>query len=199
MSTMNRLINKMFRHGRSQKGDTIIEVLIALSIISAVIGISYASAGRSSNLGQQSQERSEALQLAQSQIELLRTHASSFGLAGYNIFDTTAGRSFCMTTVAPPTPPIVSQGLPVDDLTAETLDSTSASRTYEPACLSGPDSRYHISVVYVPDFGAAGPPITAANDKGTFTVRVRWDTIGGTRAKDEVKLVYRLHKVQFTP
>lgn len=181
---------------RRQKGDTIIEVLVALSIMSGVIGISYASAARSSNIGQQSQERAEALQLAQSQIELLRTHAGSFGVDGYNIFDTTAGRSFCMTTT---TPPIVSQGLPPDSLVDEILDSTSPTRKYDPDCISGPDNRYHISVTYIPDLGTLGPPETKDNDKGTFTIRVRWDTIGGSKEKDEVKLVYRLHKVQFGP
>lgn len=56
-----------------QTGDTIVEVLVALAVTSLVISAAMASA-RQSLLGSlQSQERSEAMKIAESQLESLRS------------------------------------------------------------------------------------------------------------------------------
>ena len=56
----------------SQRGDTIIEVLLAMSVIGLVIGASFGIANRSGQIGQDAQERSEALKLAETQVELFK-------------------------------------------------------------------------------------------------------------------------------
>lgn len=55
-----------------QRGDTIIEVLLAMSVIGLVIGASFGIANRSVRIGQDAQERSEALKLAETQVELFK-------------------------------------------------------------------------------------------------------------------------------
>lgn len=165
----------------TQRGDTIIEVLIAITLVSGVIGLSYASASRSSNIGQNSQERSEALQLAQSQIELLRNYAPNFSVSGSDIFDPSIA-SFCINPSSPL--PVVRQSAIPQDPSSD--DYSAYNSNY---CTSGADKRYHTSVVYRQD--------DASNNKGTFTIRVRWDRIGGSTQKQEVMLVYRLHKAQY--
>lgn len=55
-----------------QAGDTIIEVMFALVIISSVIGGAYVSANRSTNANRQAQERGEALKLVEQQLERLK-------------------------------------------------------------------------------------------------------------------------------
>lgn len=57
---------------RRQAGDTIVEVLIAVAIISLILAISYATTTRNTRSIQDAQERSQAIQIAQRQIELLK-------------------------------------------------------------------------------------------------------------------------------
>lgn len=57
-----------------QRGDTIIEVLIAIAVASSVLAITYSTMNRNLQISRQSQERTEATKIAQGQIELLRSH-----------------------------------------------------------------------------------------------------------------------------
>lgn len=71
-----------------QTGDTIVEVLVALAVTSLVISVAMASA-RQSLLGSlQSQERSEAMKIAESQLESLRS-------TGFKALATPPRISFC--------------------------------------------------------------------------------------------------------
>ena len=54
-------------------GDTIIEVLLSMSIIGLVLGSAFGIANRSVNVGQDAQERSEALKIAESQLEQFKS------------------------------------------------------------------------------------------------------------------------------
>lgn len=60
-----------------QGGDTIIEVLVVLTVLGLAISISYATANRSLLNARQAQENTTATALAQSQIEKLRTMATA--------------------------------------------------------------------------------------------------------------------------
>lgn len=53
-------------------GDTIVEVLIAIAIVSLVLGGAYVSTNRSFQTTRTAQERGEALKLAESQVEAIR-------------------------------------------------------------------------------------------------------------------------------
>lgn len=56
---------------RRQSGDTIIEVLVAMAIVSLVLGSSYAVINRTLANARQAQEHSEALKLLEGQFEQL--------------------------------------------------------------------------------------------------------------------------------
>ncbi|HUC89835.1 MAG TPA: prepilin-type N-terminal cleavage/methylation domain-containing protein [Patescibacteria group bacterium] len=60
-----------------QRGDTIVEVLISLAVISLVLGGAYATANTSLQITRSSQERSNATKLAESQIEQLKGLANT--------------------------------------------------------------------------------------------------------------------------
>lgn len=64
-SRMRKQLNNSF-------GDTIIEVMLALAVLGAIIGGGYSVATRSLNGVRVSQERSEATQIAEGQIEALK-------------------------------------------------------------------------------------------------------------------------------
>jgi type II secretory pathway pseudopilin PulG len=118
----------MYKHGRlNNRGDTIVEVLIAIAVVSAVLGGAFAASRRSLLGARTSQERGEAVKFVEGQLESLksalddRSRASTiFALAG----------SFCL-----------------DDSLDVVTDINNA------ACRKGPDGRYRLAVtsVAIPD------------------------------------------------
>jgi prepilin-type N-terminal cleavage/methylation domain-containing protein len=74
----------------SQRGDTLVEVLLAITIVSMVLGGAFALTRQSATTTQRAQERSEAINLAQQQTELLKAGLA----AGQNY--SAAGSNFCV-------------------------------------------------------------------------------------------------------
>lgn len=64
-------MNKLFVRSKNIRGDTIIEVMVALIVLSMVLATVYALSSRSLRAGTQANQRAEALVLAQSQVDLL--------------------------------------------------------------------------------------------------------------------------------
>lgn len=56
----------------NKKGDTIVEVLIAIAVISSVVGSAYAITNNSVQSNSLSQQRSKATKVAQTQLEMLK-------------------------------------------------------------------------------------------------------------------------------
>ncbi|MEO8105621.1 MAG: hypothetical protein ABI602_04790 [Candidatus Saccharibacteria bacterium] len=86
------MLKSFHRNGR---GDTIVEVMIALSILSFALTTSYSTVNRSMQSARNSQEHSEALQYLNSQVELARADAADSGLYS-------TASSFCMDATAQP-------------------------------------------------------------------------------------------------
>ncbi len=112
----------------SETGDTLVEVLLAITALASVIGMSYSISTRAQRIAQLSQERSEATNVAQEQAERLRrmrdileANPAAFTSA------VTSVSPFCMSAipVAPPFP-------------------VAAGGT----CASGVNGRYTSSIVY---------------------------------------------------
>jgi prepilin-type N-terminal cleavage/methylation domain-containing protein len=61
----------------SQRGDTLIEVLISILVVSTVLGAAYATTTRNVQIGREAQERSNALKLAEAQLEQLKAIAKT--------------------------------------------------------------------------------------------------------------------------
>ncbi len=81
-----------------EAGDTIVEVLIAIAVVSSVLGIAYGSMNRNIQTTRDNQERTEAVRLGEGQIEGLK-NAASFNQAG---IDAQTG-SFCIINSTPTT------------------------------------------------------------------------------------------------
>lgn len=58
-----------------QRGDTIIEVMLAVVALSLVVGGTYSIATRNLRAGRQAQERGEAVKIAESQLENIKSMA----------------------------------------------------------------------------------------------------------------------------
>lgn len=109
----------------SNRGDTLIEVLLAIAIVSFILVAAYVTANKNTAINQDTQERSQALQLATSQLEFL--HNADIG--SNNCFDISGNP---VGTPGNNTPCIVkADGTPAssDDL-AYTIAITSSGATY---------------------------------------------------------------------
>jgi prepilin-type N-terminal cleavage/methylation domain-containing protein len=156
---------------RSQTGDTLVEVMIALAVIGVIMGGAYASASQSIRGARAAQERSEAIKVTETQVESLKAMASGYLVPATNIFRVTP---FC-----------ISGGNQIHDWSSGLTptanpEDAGALNNYPAACVI--DGRYHAVTEY------------DSSNNDLFTIRVRWERIGGRI--DEVRLVYRLHVPQ---
>ena len=62
------------RHNLNQRGDTIIEVLLAMVVVGMTLGLGFNIVQRAQQAGQLARERSHALSMAESQLELLKAN-----------------------------------------------------------------------------------------------------------------------------
>ncbi|HEU4914118.1 MAG TPA: hypothetical protein VFT16_01805 [Candidatus Saccharimonadales bacterium] len=80
---------------QSQKGDTIVEVLIAIAVITSVLGGAFVMTNRSLQNTRTSQERVNAVKLVESQVELLKSLAATNSPA---IFGAGVPAPFCINS-----------------------------------------------------------------------------------------------------
>jgi prepilin-type N-terminal cleavage/methylation domain-containing protein len=111
-----------------QRGDTIVEVLIAMAIISLVLAGAYVTSNRNTILMQSSQERQQAQRLVEGQIEMLRAKG---GIA-------TSGDCFVAT----------SESSTCNNFTASNSGATYTLKITGPVGVSSPTGTYTITAVW---------------------------------------------------
>jgi len=110
----------------NQNGDTIVEVLLAIAVVSVVLAGAYASVTRSLNSARVSQERSEAVKFVEGQLESLEVVLKDPDPAKKNIILSAATGDFCL-----------------DDTLTVQVDPISSTD-----CKKGPDGRYRLFTIY---------------------------------------------------
>lgn len=153
----------MRRFFTNEAGDTIVEVLIAVTVIGLSIGLAYGVANRSLKTARQSQERTEAVKLAEGQTEQLKALSYRDDASDGGIFNT--GQTYCLQN---------GSKIPSGGLNIGSLDDDDLSK-YHADCVDG---LYHIAVVPASD--------------NNFDVYVRWFGFGQLD-KEQVKISYRLY------
>lgn len=104
-----RNVKKLFQWSE-QRGDTIVEVLIAISIVSLILTSAYAVTNRNAQVAQKIQEQGQAQKLVEREIELLRT------------YDGTIPAGWCL--VSDGSGVTATSGAPCDQMTAEGSGAT---------------------------------------------------------------------------
>jgi prepilin-type N-terminal cleavage/methylation domain-containing protein len=151
------------------RGDTIIEVLIVLAVLSLALAMSYATADRGLRQSRNAEEHSQALGVLTSQVELVRKAVAN----QTNVFIT--NQPFCMTANATPVTGFAS-GAGVAD------PKTDALAGYPAACKNG--AFYNQSITY-------------DSTNGTFTFRIHWDGQGDLGRQQEL-MTYRIQALGAT-
>lgn len=91
----------MLKKRLSSKGDTIIEVLISLAVLSLAFSLSYAIATKSLQDTQDTQEHSQALEYLDAQFEALKYTLANQGLPATAL---SPGAVFCFNPIIDPAP-----------------------------------------------------------------------------------------------
>jgi type II secretory pathway pseudopilin PulG len=175
---------------KNQKGDTIIEVMIALAVLMVVVTGGYTIATRSLNGARIAQERSEATKIAEGQLEAVnqRIDALNGSLVGLQSNDPPKGSfvGYDSTWGALGYPNSVS-GFCVDD-------AGNAQVISGPPPVSNPNCRFGLYSVYITtsisrlNYDSAN----LANDKKqlSYKATVTWDRSGGGQG-ESVEIVGR--------
>jgi type II secretory pathway pseudopilin PulG len=79
----------------SQRGDTIVEVLISIGVVSLVLGGAFVVTNRSLQATREAQERQNSLKLVQGQLERIKGVVST---TPDNLFGTGVPSSYCITS-----------------------------------------------------------------------------------------------------
>lgn len=158
---------------RKQGGDTIVEVLIAMTVVAAVLGASYTIVNRTLANARQAQEHSEALQIANKQIEYLTTL-----MASGSVGDLTDG-----------TPTFNCANKNTGALEPQNgLGDPSQLSRYAAACISDGSVQYFTAFKYDTN------PADATNGPVKFfRVYVTWPSVTG-HGNDQVTLAYRAYQ-----
>ncbi len=120
------------KFSRFSRGDTIVEILISIAILSFIMTMSYTLANRSIQGVRQAQERSEAQKIAETQIESLKIYLANPGATLSAV-----GGEFC---------------LKIDGSNLVKVDiPTSPGASVPSDCMTGPDSRYTSVIKRVAD------------------------------------------------
>lgn len=174
---MARLQNKI-----GQRGDTIVEVLIAIAIVGSVLGIAYSIMNRNLLLLRDNQERSEAVKQAQGQVEALK---SLWGTTSGRAALSTAGDDgFCINASGGIV--MLGGGAPnassADDNAFADYFPELEATTPEASCRF--NSLYHVGI---------RRQVVASNER--YRVYVRWDKLRSSQnpEKNEVIITYRLY------
>lgn len=156
----------------TNRGDTIVEVLLAIVVVSGTLGTAFATMDRGVQGTRASQERAEALKHVESQVELLKAageqNASIHGL----------GKSFCLSIAGSFINISDSLALSgVVDAQLENDDVDDYASPPSPCKVETIPGGYNLSITEDP--------------ADIFTVRARWENVSG-RGKDQIEIKYRL-------
>lgn len=165
---------------RNRRGDTIVEVLLAIVVVSSTLGAAFATMNKGVQGTRASQERAEALKFVEEQTELLKAGIEQ-SVSG--IF--TSSETFCMQidgggalkAASAKKPGVSDAGFDID----APLDDGQDFGHYAAQCIKG-TVPYHVSITRIEN-----PPDSGSY---TFTVRAHWDRIGGDH-RDRIEMKYK--------
>jgi prepilin-type N-terminal cleavage/methylation domain-containing protein len=152
-----------------QKGDTLVEVLICIAIVGAVITGAYALAGRSLQEGISATEHSDAIRLAEGQIEALKMRQAGSDKGEWSTYFASPAQmdNSCLDLEAktqsdPNWRPVQNGTNPTSLTTANYADNAAHTQCVQQ------NEKYFINITVT----------TGASTNPTYLVTVRWNPVG---------------------
>lgn len=188
------------------RGDTIVEVLIAISIAAFAIGISYATASRSLRQAITAREHNQALNIIENQIADLKLRFQNTPVADFdNQFGSTGGKQdFCLDDSSTGPNDARYQWTPYNNYKGVSESSALSSSTspnqshpyyYNPSSKTGCQQQkpsdgatYYINIHTIRLTGVSSHPTI-------YWIIVRWEPIGGGQT-NQASIYYRLNGSQ---
>jgi prepilin-type N-terminal cleavage/methylation domain-containing protein len=156
----------------SQKGDTIIEVLVAIAVAASVLGITYSVMNRNLLISRANQERTEASKIAQGQLESLR-----------DLSQTKAGRA----KLAAEIPPALGA-------TNAFCADRATGAIHRQAAVANPDASgtvtFTVNANCQEDFYNFVITKESGADPFHYRIFVQWDSVNG--GQDRLSMSYRI-------
>jgi type II secretory pathway pseudopilin PulG len=174
------MIKKLNPKLLNSTGDTIIEVMIVLAVLSLSIVISYATINLGLAQSRNAEEHSEALGLINSQVELVREDAQQ-------LTPSQLSSSFCIPGNSSPNTIYSFGGNYLTTSITASKDSGSGYQKYG-GCVS---NGYHESVTYV---CPTGKNCTTTPSAGYYDFLVRWDG-SGSLGPQQAEITYRIYQL----
>lgn len=189
---MKRRFNTNFL--TSLRGDTIVEVLLAMAIAGFAIGISYATANRSLQQGITAGEHNEALNIIENQLSDLKLRFLTTNAANFDS-SFAVKNHFCLDNTA--TDPTAGNWSPIFNLqsypgiTASSPLSAgnppSGSSPYNTACM---ETKTGEGATYYYDISTSNHGL--ATNSTLFQISVRWERLGGGQT-NQASIWYKLN------
>lgn len=155
---------------KNQMGDTIVEVMIAMAIISGVLGATFAVANRSQRATQANHERYQAQLYANEQAEWIKAMSSTDILARQTFITTVSAAThtnFCMVN-------------------SSTIKAIADITAIPAECQK--EGLYDIVITRATM--TKNIDGTGAAENNTYYIKVQWDSLVKTDGKDKVEIVY---------
>ena len=149
-----------------QRGDTMVEVLIAIAVISSILGSAYAITNNSVRTNQGSQERSVATKVAETQLEFLKSFTKTA---------TVPSNNFCLYIDA------ASNVVTAQTISGTPPHPTNCLRDSSGNLSTAGDDRYKVAINR-----------SINGTESLFTVLVDWDASTGSR--DSLSMVYKAYQ-----
>lgn len=159
---------------KNVRGDTILEVLISVAVLSLILSTSYALANRSTQANRQAAERSEAFKNTESQMESLKAYVSRSD----NPALPPAGSKFCMKADNTPTSTIT--------------DNISNPTAFQAVISANPELAVCKSGEFFYTYIQRGPDAASGIGDNTFIVYTRWFNASATGV-DQATMVHRIY------
>lgn len=155
-SQAQKLKRYLKAHKSLDRGDTIVEVMVSMTVLAIVIIISYTLSSRAFQSGLNSQYRDQAVSYSQQQLELIK-EADLNNPSTISTYTTTPNTPFCIDP--------------------KTKDKISADK-----CVFG--NGYIVTYKYINNDPIIDPSLPKVSQ--TFLITANWDSPGGTKQQSVI-------------
>jgi len=164
---------------KNHRGDTIVEVLIAIAIAAFAIGITYATAQRGLHQSVTAKEHNEALNIIENQVSNIKLRFQNSDVSSFNS-NFASAKHFCLddtattTSTAAPWTPYLNPGSPTDTSPL----AAAPGGPYDSHCTRPSPGNAFNYFVDINPVTAAAPP-AGAKAAVTYQIFVRWEPVAG--------------------